>query len=1017
MRERGEMNAVYRDIFKAIHEGKWLSIEYRNQEERLTKYWIGIRDLDVHRRILFVDGLHLGKYAVADLRIKIDSIQCSQVVEGSYCPVNQKLVEDIYLNPHKYKTLFDNTANLKILSYLEMCNRLDTTPYIADFELVRYLDRERLAGEVYELSEEQFREIVKKFQYKTRQPERRDGSLRLQQLAMNVLSIHLPRGLHVLAYRSLNLDIKKRVLRPDEEITVCTEFTVDGSTQSIRRYLDAEDYELVRDFAKNQERIKECVNRHTRRQNALVDDMPYIIGLGMDIALDLHKEYKAILKLYQENRVPVPIKAFFGDLLERPRARQTSPIALINQQVNMDQLLAINNAMKYPVAYIQGPPGTGKTNTILNTIMTAFFNDKTVLFASNNNHPIDGVCGKLTGLEYRGKPISFPILRLGNRELVREAILYIRELYQRTRSVPVFESTLDRNRDERKQRARKLSDLLKKYDEALDLQERGETIRRLLEYQDGRQMTAQMLPFQADLGGRQLKRIKQRLDTLGRVSEEQALALVDDDVEELKKYLYYTGAGYMKRLDDKEFEGLRKILQEEDLDKAAEAFAKYLGEKKNLLRLQKIFPIIATTCISAHRLGDPEPMFDMVIMDEASQCNMAVSLVPILRGNSLMLVGDPQQLSPVILLDELTGERLKRRYCVTEEYDYRRNSIYKVYLACDAVSDEILLHNHYRCHPDIIGFNNKKYYNSRLQIKTVSQEPVPLEYMDMHDARADMKNTAPAEARAIAAYAAAHRERSIGIITPFVNQKQLIEQALKEAGVTDVTCGTVHAFQGDEKEVILFSTAVTDQTQAGTYEWLKNNKELINVATSRARDKLVVLGSQKNLRRLHQEEGQDDLYELVQYVCSNGKTAVTPKKANSRALGVKPFSTATEEAFLQNLTHALGNIWLSQSRYAVHKEVPISQVFQSNDTFDDLFYTGRFDFVVYEKQGEQELPMLAIELDGKEHYEDEVVRRRDEKKNQICREHHLQIIRVENSYARRYNHIKDILLEYFSKMH
>lgn len=1017
MRERGEMNAVYRDIFKAIHEGKWLSIEYRNQEERLTKYWIGIRDLDVHRRILLVDGLHLGKYAVADLRIKIDSIQCSQVVEGSYCPVNQKLVEDIYLNPHKYKNLFDNTANLKILSYLEMCNRLDTTPYIADFELVRYLDRERLEGEVYELSEEQFREIVKKFQYKTRQPERRDGSLRLQQLAMNVLSIHQPRGLHVLAYRSLNLDIKKRVLRPDEEITVCTEFTVDGSTQSIRRYLDAEDYELVRDFAKNQERIKECVNRHTRRQNALVDDMPYIIGLGMDIALDLHKEYKAILKLYRENRVPVPIKAFFGDLLERPRARQTSPIALINQQVNMDQLLAINNAMKYPVAYIQGPPGTGKTNTILNTIMTAFFNDKTVLFASNNNHPIDGVCGKLTGLEYRGKPISFPILRLGNRELVREAILYIRELYQRTRSVPVFESTLDRNRDERKQRARKLSDLLKKYDEALDLQERGETIRRLLEYQDGRQMTAQMLPFQADLGGRQLKRIKQRLDTLGRVSEEQALALVDDDVEELKKYLYYTGAGYMKRLDDKEFEGLRKILQEEDLDKATEAFAKYLGEKKNLLRLQKIFPIIATTCISAHRLGDPEPMFDMVIMDEASQCNMAVSLVPILRGNSLMLVGDPQQLSPVILLDELTGERLKRRYCVTEEYDYRRNSIYKVYLACDAVSDEILLHNHYRCHPDIIGFNNKKYYNSRLQIKTVSQESVPLEYMDMHDARADMKNTAPAEARAIAAYAAAHRERSIGIITPFVNQKLLIEQALKEAGVTGVTCGTVHAFQGDEKEVILFSTAVTDQTQAGTYEWLKNNKELINVATSRARDKLVVLGSQKNLRRLHQEEGQDDLYELVQYVNSNGKTAVTPKKANSRALGVKPFSTATEEAFLQNLTHALGNIWLSQSRYAVHKEVPISQVFQSNDTFDDLFYTGRFDFVVYEKQGEQELPMLAIELDGKEHYEDEVVRRRDEKKNRICQEHHLQIIRVENSYARRYNHIKDILLEYFSKMH
>lgn len=1011
------MNAVYRDIFRAIHEGKWLSIEYRNQEDKTTKYWIGIRDLDVHRRSLTVDGLHLMRYTVADLRIRIDSIQSSQVVEGSYCPVNEKLVEDIYLNPHKYKSLFDNVANLKILNYLEMCNRLDTTPYIADFELIRYLDREKLVGEVYELSEEQFQEIVKKFQYKTRQPERRDGSLRLQQLAMNVLSIHTHKGLHVLAYRSLNLDIKRRVLRPDEEITVCTEFTVDGTTQSIRRYLDAEDYELIRDFAKNQERIKNCINRYTRRRYGLVDDMPYIIGLGMDIALDLHKEYKAIMKLYQEDKVPVPIRAFFGDLLERPRARQASPIALINQRVNMDQLLAINNAMKYPVAYIQGPPGTGKTNTILNTIMTAFFNDKTVLFASNNNHPIDGVCDKLTSLQYRGKPIPFPILRLGNRDMVRQAILYIRELYRRTQSVSVFEGTLDRNKDERRQRARRLSELLKKYDDILDYRERKETIERMLEYQNGHEMSAQMLPFQADLGGRQLRQIERHLASTGTVTEEQAVALVDRDVEELKKYLYYTGAGRMKRLEDKEFDKLREILGEEDLDKATEAFAKYLGEKKNLQRLQKIFPIIATTCISAHRLGEPEPMFDMVIMDEASQCNTAVSLVPILRGSSLMLVGDPQQLSPVILLDELVNERLKKRYNVSEEYDYRKNSIYKVYLACDAVSDEILLHNHYRCHPSIIEFNNRKYYNSRLQVRTDSQEPVPLEYLDMGEAQSNMKNTAPAEARAIAEYAAAHRDRSIGIITPFVNQKQLIEQALKEVGVTDVTCGTVHAFQGDEKDVVLFSTAITDQTQAGTYEWLKNNKELINVATSRAKDKLIVLGSQKNLSRLHQGGGQDDLYELVQYVRSNGQTTVTPKKANSRALGVKPFSTATEEAFLQNLSHALGNIWLSQSRYAVHKEVPISQVFQTNDTYDDLFYSGRFDFVVYEKQGDQELPMLAIELDGKEHFEDETVRRRDEKKNRICKEHNLQIIRVENSYARRYNYIKEILLDYFSKMH
>jgi very-short-patch-repair endonuclease len=97
--------------------------------------------------------------------------------------------------------------------------------------------------------------------------------------------------------------------------------------------------------------------------------------------------------------------------------------------------------------------------------------------------------------------------------------------------------------------------------------------------------------------------------------------------------------------------------------------------------------------------------------------------------------------------------------------------------------------------------------------------------------------------------------------------------------------------------------------------------------------------------------------------------------------------------------------------------VAISQVFQDNLSYNDLFYSGRFDFVVYERQGRMDIPVLAIELDGKEHYTDEVVKNRDRKKNQICTEHNLQIIRVENSYARRYNHIKEILVNYFSVRH
>ena len=1011
------MNNICHDIFRAIHEGKWLKIEYKNREDKITKYWIGIRGLNAAKRTLSVDGLHLSKFTTDSYdTIYVDSILSSQVVEGTYCPVNSGLVRDIYLNPHKYKALFDNVANLKILNYLEMCNRMDATPYYSDFELVQYLDRESFSGESYQLTDEQFRVIVKNFQYKMEERERKDGKLVIQQLAMNVLSIHTQKGLYVLAYRKLQLDIKDKVLRPDDEITICTEFAFGETKENIRKYLDAEEYELLKDFEANQERIKDCVTKHIKQVMG-VDDMPYVIGLGMEVALDLHREYRAIIDKYNEGKATVPIKAFFGDLLSRPIRRKEYPITLIDAKINLDQLLAINNAMKYPVAYIQGPPGTGKTNTIINTIVTAFFNERTVLFASYNNHPINSVFEKLLQMEYRGRKIPFPVLRVGNVDKVKEAIKYIQNVYAQVQTITVFESTLDRNKDDRIARAKRLSSLLKRYEDILDLKERQETLNRMVEYQNRVKASLEMVSFQADLQGRQLKQVQDKLGALGEVTDREALALLDQNLEELYKYLFYTSARYIKRIDEEKYKDLRYILFEENPETQVASFNKYLSKTEHVKKLQRIFPVMITTCISAHKLGEPEPMFDMTVIDEASQCNTAVSLVPIVRGENLMLVGDPQQLNPVILLDEMANQKLRKKYHVAEEYDYRKNSIYKTFLACDAVSDEVLLHNHYRCNRKIIEFNNQKYYNSKLNICSGSTERQPLVYMDVKSNPGRNKNTADREVEEIVQYAKRNQGKAIGVITPFVNQRKLIEEAIRRENLQNVVCGTVHAFQGDEKDVVLFSTAITDQTQAGTYEWLKNNKELINVATSRAREKLIVLSDSRNLARLHQKAGEDDLFELVEYVKRNGQSQVTEKQANSRALGVKPFSTATEEAFLANLTHALENIWLTQSRFEVKKEVPISQVFQNNINYSDLFYTGRFDFVVYERQGGENIPVLAIELDGKEHFEDEAVKNRDRKKNEICRAHNMQIIRVENSYARRYNHIKEILLRYFSVRH
>ena len=172
------------------------------------------------------------------------------------------------------------------------------------------------------MNEEQFKEIVNNFQYGS---SHNSGKRKIKQLALNILSVPVKQGLYVLAYRRMNLDVKGKCLRPAEEITVCTEFTIDGVQQSIRKFLDADDYELLNDFEKNEELIKDRItegNSHIKG----VDDMPYLIAIGRDVLLDLNEEYKAIDEMIQTGEVTAPIQAFFGIWCRNRQAGKCIPL-------------------------------------------------------------------------------------------------------------------------------------------------------------------------------------------------------------------------------------------------------------------------------------------------------------------------------------------------------------------------------------------------------------------------------------------------------------------------------------------------------------------------------------------------------------------------------------------------------------------------------------------------------------------------------------------------------------------
>lgn len=1007
------MQVNAKNIFQAIHQGKWLSIEYRNKQNETTHYWIAIEGIDPLKRTLQVQGLHIHTCKWKQLKISIDSIQSSSLVDGSYYQPRKSLVNDLQNNDHKYRSLFGAIANLKTLSYLEDCNRLDTTPYKSEYSLIKHLDSDRFVNGCISLSDQQFKQIVAAFSRKAKEEREANsqGGIKLQQLALNVVSFHTRKGLYVLAYRPLLLDVTKKVLIADE-ITFCSSFKSENMKEelSIRQFLDDEAYYLLDEFEKNAETIKDHLTHH--RGISEVDDRPYLVGIGFNTVIDLRSQYTGITDLYEKDALPIPLKAFFGELIKRPSRQKEYPIITLDKEVDLDQLLAINKAIKYPLAYIQGPPGTGKTSTIVNTIINAFFNGRTVLFASNNNHPVDGVVADLRSFTYRSRSIQFPIIRLGDLKTQKAALEFIKEVHQTVANITVYESTLARKRDGEAEQAHRLSILLANYEEKLDLIERRNCIEQLLE-------TNSNLNFNTELETKQLKDIEEKIADIGTIKTADALALLPEHTDELLTYFYYTSARYLKRLNEPKNRTLLELAySDEDENEQVKAFNEYLSNPDNLKNFLKIFPVVATTCISARRLGEPKPIFDMVIIDEASQCNIATSLVPIVRGANLMLVGDPQQLNPVVVLEPSVSEKLRRKYGVSDAYDYCKNSIYKSYLACDSVSDEVLLSHHYRCDPKIIDFNNKKYYNGKLKVKTKESQTESLSYYCVSLQSGDTKNTAPAEVEAIMTYIAKHQDEKIGIITPFANQRRLLEYHLQERGIRDVECGTVHAFQGDQMDTILFSLGLTDKTSRKTYAWLASNKELINVATSRAKKRLAVFANESELRKLHAgTEGVDDVYELVEYVKTNGESKVTERVSNSRALGIKPYSTKTETVFLESLTHALDNVFLPGSSFKVYREVPISQVFSENIACQHLFYTGRFDFVVYEKLSkDKEIPVLAVELDGKEHYNDAEVKRRDKAKNEICERHGFSLIRVDNSYARRYSYIKAILMNYFENV-
>jgi len=300
-------------------------------------------------------------------------------------------------------------------------------------------------------------------------------------------------------------------------------------------------------------------------------------------------------------------------------------------------------------------------------------------------------------------------------------------------------------------------------------------------------------------------------------------------------------------------------------------------------RAMRAVPIWITTALSTKSIPMQPDVFDLLVIDEATQCTLTNLLPMIYRAKRIVVIGDPEQLPSIGAISQEAERSLATKFGVTEWLEllgHAGNDVYNTAVHClpGRRSDVVPLVEHYRSHPLIIGFANQHIYHKRLRLKKDPDQVKNVPYgAGVHGRQVngycengprDRSWINPPEVDAVCELVKQLREcegfdaLTIGVVTPFRAHATAISKKLdKESIIDGVTVGTAHRYQGDERDIMIFSPVVAKGITYGAARWVEEPHNLVNVALTRAREALFVVGDLKYCR---QQPGI--LGKLVRYV-------------------------------------------------------------------------------------------------------------------------------------------------------
>lgn len=628
--------------------------------------------------------------------------------------------------------------------------------------------------------------------------------------------------------------------------------------------------------------------------------------------------------LGQHGDCSTPLRAIFDpdSLSPEPEPKDDGSI-FAAAELSLAQQQVVRHARVRPLTLVIGPPGTGKSFTTAQLVLDAVARGQTVLITSKMNKAVDVVIEKLqphlgsqtfvlrggdrshreemrgwlSGLLTNTGPQGMPqaarpgeIAMLENRlrdldaELVRldreiDAVLSMEcdwtangEEYQGIQ-VPVHASAAAESLGP--------DEIQRRYEEARKLEASTAPLVGWMHQRNGQKKMAELLQ-ELDLPEEQREviptvvrreRVWLRLRATERALEGHgdlnalftAYARVREDRGRLVAELLATrrrdALAMALRTDRRALTAFHTALSAKS-DAAQDA----IFREMDFRALLRTFPIWAVTNQhAAEFLPLMREMFDLVIIDEASQCDISSALPLLYRGRHAIVCGDPKQLRHLSFLREDRLRGIATQHGLTaierEQWNYRTNSLLDaVNQALPTQDDVVLLDEHYRSLPQIIEFSNRQFYGSSLRVMSRRPDTIGLRSLELKKVngkrRKEGYNVEEVEAiiKEIDRIAKAETKRdarsksSIGVLSPYRDQvnylnKQLAAR-LKPRTLQDhqVAVGTAHTFQGDERDIMLLSFAVDPTSHRATLTFL-NQENLFNVSVTRARQRQVIFTS------------------------------------------------------------------------------------------------------------------------------------------------------------------------------